>query len=68
MQPGTSGDETALVRRRHLRRPGGALPHASHGVPQMALMTVSPFKEVWLELAAEWTKLAQEQEAEAKPR
>jgi hypothetical protein len=24
---------------------------------QMARMTVSPFKEGWLELAAEWTKL-----------
>jgi len=32
---------------------------------QMALMTVSPFKEVWLDLAAEWTKLAQETEAKA---
>jgi hypothetical protein len=27
---------------------------------QMARMSVSPFKEGWLELAAEWTKLAQE--------
>ena len=27
---------------------------------QTALMTVSPFKEGWLELAAEWTKLAVE--------
>jgi hypothetical protein len=35
---------------------------------QVALMTVNPFREVWLELAAEWAKLAQEQEAEAKPR
>jgi hypothetical protein len=33
----------------------------------MALMTVNPFREVWLELAAEWVKLAQEQEAQAKP-
>jgi hypothetical protein len=32
---------------------------------QMALMTVKPFKEVWLELAAEWTKLARETEAKA---
>ena len=32
---------------------------------QMALMTVSPFKEVWLDLAAEWTKLARETEAKA---
>jgi hypothetical protein len=35
---------------------------------QMARMAVSPFKEVWLELAAEWMKLALEQEARAKPR
>jgi len=27
---------------------------------QMARMTVSPFKEGWLEFAAEWTKLARE--------
>jgi hypothetical protein len=26
----------------------------------MARMTVSPFKEGWLELAAEWTNLARE--------
>ena len=26
------------------------------------------FREVWLELAAEWRKLADEQEAQAKPR
>lgn len=33
---------------------------------QMAQMTVSPFKEGWLELAEEWAKLAQEaREAEA---
>jgi len=32
---------------------------------QMAWMTVSPFKEGWLELAAEWKKLAQETEAKA---
>ena len=30
---------------------------------QMARMTLSPFKEGWLELAAEWTKLAREAEA-----
>jgi hypothetical protein len=35
---------------------------------QMALMSVSPFREVWLEIAAEWAKLAHEQEAQAKPR
>jgi len=29
-------------------------------------MTVSPFKEGWLEFAAEWTNLAREQEAKAK--
>ena len=29
---------------------------------QMARMTVSPFKEGWLEFAAEWTNLAREQE------
>jgi hypothetical protein len=34
---------------------------------QMARMTVSPFKEGWLELAAVWTQLAQEQETKAKP-
>ena len=33
---------------------------------QMARMTVSPFKEGWLEFAAEWTNLAREQEAKAK--
>jgi hypothetical protein len=33
----------------------------------MARMTVSPFKEGWLEFAAEWTKLAQEQEGKATP-
>ena len=33
---------------------------------QMAQMTVSPFKEGWLEFAAEWTKLAREQEENAK--
>ena len=32
---------------------------------QMARMTVRPFKEGWLELAAEWTKLARETEAKA---
>jgi hypothetical protein len=35
---------------------------------QMALVTVSPFREGWLELAAEWARLAQEREAEAKSR
>ena len=30
---------------------------------QMAWMSVSPVKEVWLELANEWTKLAREAEA-----
>ena len=34
---------------------------------QMARMTVSPFKEGWLEFAEEWTRLAWEQEAKAKP-
>jgi hypothetical protein len=34
---------------------------------QMARMTVSPFKEGWLEFADEWTKLAREQEEKAKP-
>ena len=34
---------------------------------QMARMTVSPFKEGWLEFAEEWTKLAREQEERAKP-
>jgi hypothetical protein len=29
---------------------------------QMARITVSPVNEVWLELAAEWTKLARERE------
>jgi hypothetical protein len=33
---------------------------------QMALITLSPFRDIWLELAAGWKKLAQEQEAEAK--
>jgi hypothetical protein len=35
---------------------------------QMALMSVRPFREVWLELASEWTKLAEEQEVQAKQR
>jgi hypothetical protein len=36
---------------------------------QMARMTVSPFKEVWLEFAAGWTKLEREaREAKAKLR
>ena len=34
---------------------------------QMARMTGSPFKEGWLEFAAEWTKLAREQGEKAKP-
>jgi hypothetical protein len=33
---------------------------------QTALMTVSPFKEGWLELAAEWAKLAVEAGAKAE--
>ena len=33
---------------------------------QMARVTVSPFKEGWVELAAEWAKLAQETEAKAE--
>ena len=33
---------------------------------QMARMAVSPFKEGWLEFAAEWTKLAREQEEKEK--
>jgi hypothetical protein len=35
---------------------------------QMARMTVSPVKEVWLELAAEWTKLTREREEDLKQR
>jgi hypothetical protein len=35
---------------------------------QMARVTVSPVKEVWLELAAEWTKLAREREENVKQR
>jgi hypothetical protein len=35
---------------------------------QMARITVSPVKEVWLELAAEWTKLAREREEDVKQR
>ena len=34
----------------------------------MARVTVSPVKEVWLELAAEWTKLAREREEDVKQR
>jgi hypothetical protein len=34
---------------------------------QMARMTVSPFKEGWLEFPAEWTKLAEEQEGQRGP-
>lgn len=41
------------------------LSHASCDVPPMALMTVSPFKEGWLALAAASTKLAEEAEAKA---
>jgi hypothetical protein len=33
---------------------------------QMALVPVKPFKEGWLEFAAEWTKLAEETEAKAE--
>jgi hypothetical protein len=33
---------------------------------QMALATVNPFKEGWLQFAAEWTKLAAETEAKAQ--
>jgi hypothetical protein len=32
---------------------------------QLARMTVSPFKEGWLEFAAEWTKLAKETEGKS---
>lgn len=32
---------------------------------QLAVITVSPLKEDWLELAAEWTNLARETEAKA---
>jgi hypothetical protein len=32
---------------------------------QMAEVTVSPVKDGWLELAAEWTKLARETDARA---
>ena len=32
---------------------------------QMALVTVGPIKEAWLEFADEWTKLAQETEVKA---
>ena len=35
---------------------------------QVARITVSPVKEVWLELAAEWTKLAREREEDVKLR
>jgi hypothetical protein len=34
---------------------------------QMARMTVSPFKEGWLEFAAAWTNLPREQQEKAKP-
>ena len=33
---------------------------------QMALVTVNPFQEGWLEFAVEWTKLAEETEAKAR--
>jgi hypothetical protein len=33
---------------------------------QMAEITVNPFKQGWLELAAEWTNLAHEAEAKAQ--
>jgi hypothetical protein len=32
----------------------------------MARLSVSPIKEGWLDLAAEWTKLAQETEAKER--
>jgi len=32
----------------------------------MAEITVNPFKQGWLEFAAEWTKLAEETEAKAE--
>jgi hypothetical protein len=35
---------------------------------QMARITVGPVKDVWLELAAEWTKLAREREDDVKQR
>jgi hypothetical protein len=35
---------------------------------QMARMTVNPVKGVWLELAAEWTKLAREREEDVQQR
>ena len=57
----------ALERRGHLRCFGGALQQQAEVRHQMARMTVSPFKKGSLELAEEWTKLAQEsREAEAK--
>jgi hypothetical protein len=52
---------TAAVLAEHYRTQAAACQ-------QMALMSVRPFREVWLELAAESTKLADEQEAQAKPR
>jgi hypothetical protein len=68
MQPGLlamrirlSDAATSAVLAEHYRT------HAA-ACQQMALISVSPFKEVWLELAAEWAKLADEQEAQAKPR
>jgi hypothetical protein len=33
---------------------------------QMAGMTLSPYKEVWLELAEEWTKLVRETEGKGR--
>jgi hypothetical protein len=41
---GTSDDETALVRRRHLRGPGGVLPHAGYGVPTDSFDDREPFQ------------------------
>ena len=53
---------TSAVLAEHFRTPAAACH-------QMALMSVSPFKEVWLELAAGWRKLEREaREAEAKQR
>lgn len=33
---------------------------------QMARMTLNPYKEVWLELAEEWTKLVRETEVKGR--
>jgi hypothetical protein len=32
----------------------------------VALINLSPFRDVWLELAAKWTKLAQEQDSDIR--